>query len=82
MTKSVGSEWKMIGGVSRSDITGSGLKLNMPSGVPSDIWSPEYLEGDVLGDIIFGFSVWGVETHGGGVGEVYNCEGDGVDGIC
>lgn len=39
----------MVGGVSGSDTTGSGSKLNMPSRVPSDTWSPKSLEGDVLG---------------------------------
>ena len=54
----------------------------MPSGVPSDIWSPESLEGDVLGVILFGFSVWEVETYDDGVSEVCNYEGDSVGGIC
>lgn len=80
--KSVGSEGIVIGGDSGSDINGSGSKLNMPSGVPSDTCPSETLEGDVLGVVIFGFSVWGAEINDGGVSEVCNCEGDGVDGIC
>ena len=72
----------MIGGVSGSDTTNSNSKLNMPLGVPSDIWSPESLEGDVSGVINFGFSMRGEETYGGGVGEDCNYEGDDVNGIC
>lgn len=32
--------------------------------------------------VIFGFVGWGAETHGNGVGEIWNCEGDGGDDIC
>lgn len=45
----------MIYGVSESDTSGSGSNLNMPSGVPSDIWFPESLEGDVLGLLLLDF---------------------------
>lgn len=31
--------------------------------------------------MIFGFVGWGTEIHGGGMGEICNCEGDGGDGI-
>lgn len=62
-------------GVSESDTSGSGSKLNMPSRVPSDIWFPESLEGDVLGVVIFGFSRWGAEIDEGGMGEESNYEG-------
>ena len=54
----------------------------MPSGVPSDIWFPEYLEGDVLGVVIFGFVGWGAEIHGGEIGEFSNYGEDGGNGIC
>lgn len=47
----------MILGVFESDTFGSSSKLNMPSGVPSDIWLPESLEGDLLGVVMFGFSI-------------------------
>lgn len=32
--------------------------------------------------MIFGLVGWGEETHGAGVGEDCNYEGDGGDGIC
>lgn len=35
-----------------------------------------------MGVFLFGFSVWGAETCGCGVGEVCKYEGDGVYGIC
>ena len=35
----------MIGGVSGSDTTGSGSKLNIPSRAPLDIWSLEFVKG-------------------------------------
>lgn len=53
----------------------------MPSEVPSDTWPSDTLEGDVIGVVIFGFVGWGAETHGGGVGEICNCQGDGGGGI-
>lgn len=49
--------------------------------MPSDTWSSKTLEGDVLGVVVFGFSILGVEINGGGIGVVCNCEGDGGDGI-
>lgn len=63
---------------------GSGSKLNMPSGVPLDTWLPESLKEDNFDVVIFGFSVWGVETvrDGSGMGDEGNCEGGGVYGIC
>lgn len=73
--KRVESEGKVIGDVSVSDTTSVGSKLNIPSRVPSDIWSPESLKGDVLGVVLFGFFVWGAETDGDGVSEVCNCKG-------
>lgn len=56
----------------------------MPSGVPSDTWLLECIKGDLMGIIIFGFSIWGSETigDGGGMGDEGNCEGGGVYGIC
>lgn len=56
--------------------------MNIPSRVPSDTWLIETLKGDVLEVVKFGFVGWGAETHGGGVGEICNCEGDNGDGIC
>lgn len=44
--------------LSESDTSGSGSKLNIPSGIPSNIELPESLEGGLLGVVIFGFSVW------------------------
>lgn len=52
-----------------SDALCSSSKLNMPSGVPSDTELPESLEGDLLGVVKFGFSVWGEEIGGLVVGE-------------
>lgn len=50
--------------------------------MPSDTWSLETLERDVLGVVKFGFVGWGAEINGDGVGEICSCEGDGGDFIC
>lgn len=57
-----------------SNTSGSGSKLNMPSGVPSDTELPESLEGDLLGVVIFGFLVWEAEID---VSETDECRVDG-----
>lgn len=61
---------------------GSGSKLNIPSGVPSETCLSENLEGDALGVVKFGLVSWGAVIFGGEMGEFYNCGGDDVGEIC
>lgn len=70
--------------LSNSDTSGPGSEFNIPSEVPSCTWLPESLEGDLLGVVIFGFSIWGTIAikDGGGMGDGGNYEGGGVYGIC
>lgn len=59
-----------------------GSQSNISLGVLLETFPSETLEGDVLGVVIFGFVGWGVEIHGGEIGEFSNCGEDGDNGIC
>lgn len=71
------------GGITGGDSgeMGSGSKLNISSGVPSETCSSETLEGDLLEVVIFGSVGWGALTFGGEMGEFCNCGGDDGGGI-
>ena len=75
-----GCDGKIIGGDSGE--MGSGSKLNIPSGVPSETCPSESFEGDVLGVVKFGLVGWGVAIFGCEMGDFYNCGGYDGGGIC